>query len=205
MDEAPDKLSIPKTPEDLEALYSSLVENLPVHVTCKDLSGRITFANQSFCRLLGLPRDKVLGKTDFDFFPKELAEKYRHDDMLVERSGQTFSDIEENRSGGDTHFFEVRKMPIRSADGRIIGTQIIFWDVSEQKRAEAELGQERQLLNALLANTPDHIDFKDRDGRYIRVSRAKAWQMGLNSPADAIGKTDWDFFPGRIRATFARG
>ncbi len=195
MDEAPDKTSLTKSHEDLEALYSSLVENLPVHVTCKDLSGRITFANQSFCRLLGLPREKVLGKTDFDFFPKELAEKYRHDDMLVERTGQTFSDIEENRSGGETHFFEVRKMPIRSAEGQIVGTQIIFWDVSEQKRAETELDQERQLLNALLANTPDHIDFKDRDGRYIRVSRAKAWQMGLNSPADATGKTDWDFYP----------
>ncbi len=116
--------------KDLESLFLSLVENLPVHVARKDLSGHITFANQAFCRLLGMSRSEVIGKTDYDFFPKELAEKYRHDDMLVERTGQTFSDIEANYSGGETHYFEVRKTPVCSSTGKVVGTQVIFWDVS---------------------------------------------------------------------------
>ncbi|MCA9241852.1 MAG: PAS domain-containing protein, partial [Planctomycetales bacterium] len=139
--------------KDLESLFESLVENLPVHVARKNLAGRITFANQAFCRLLGMTREEVVGKSDYDFFPKELADKYRHDDMLVERTGQTFSDIEANYSAGETRFFEVRKTPVRSRNGQIVGTQVIFWDVSAHKRTEAELDQERQLLNALLANT----------------------------------------------------
>jgi PAS domain S-box-containing protein len=184
-----------ETEKDLESLFLSLVENLPVHVARKDLTGHITFANQAFCRLLGLSRREVLGKTDYDFFPKELAEKYRHDDMVVEKTGQTFSDIEANYSGGETRYFEVRKTPVRSRTGQVVGTQVIFWDVSAHKRTEAELDQERQLLNALLANTPDHIVFKDAEGRFIRVSRAYAQMIGINDPADAVGKTDADFFP----------
>ncbi len=181
--------------KDLESLFLSLVENLPVHVARKDLSGRITFANQAFCRLLGLPRSEVIGKSDFDFFPKELAEKYRHDDLLVERTRQTFSDIEANYRSGDTRYFEVRKTPVCSRHGNVVGTQVIFWDVSAHKRTEAELDQERQLLNALLANTPDNIFFKDIEGRFIRISRAHARMIGLNDPADAVGKTDADYFP----------
>ena len=54
--------------KDLESLFLSLVENLPVCVARKDRRGKITFANQAFCQLLGLPRESVIGKTDFDFF-----------------------------------------------------------------------------------------------------------------------------------------
>ncbi|MCA9216768.1 MAG: PAS domain-containing protein [Planctomycetales bacterium] len=179
---------------DVEALYLSLVENLPVSVARKDLAGRITFANQAFCSLLELDLEDVLGKTDFDLYPEELASKYRHDDKLVQTTGQTFSDIEQNFSGGDTHYFEVRKTPIRDNEGNIQGTQVIFWDVSAHKRIEAELDQERQLLNALLANTPDNIYFKDREGRFIRISRAMAHRLGLNHPADATQKSDRHFF-----------
>ncbi len=181
--------------KDMESLYLALVDNLPVHVARKDLSGKITFANHAYCRLVGLGREEVLGKTDYDFFPKELAEKYRHDDMLVERTGEMFSGVEANYSGGETRHFEVRKTAIRSTNGDIVGTQVMFWDVSAYKQAVAELDRERQLLNALLANTPDNIYFKDVGGRFIRISRAQAQFLGLNDPADAVGKTDHDFFP----------
>ncbi|MCA9198431.1 MAG: PAS domain-containing protein [Planctomycetales bacterium] len=180
---------------DAERLYLSLVEHLPVYVARKNLQGEITFANKAFCDLVNLAPDAVLGKTDFDLFPKELAEKYRLNDKWVQTTGNTFADIEKNFSGGETHYFQVRKTPVHNPNGQVIGTQVIFWDVSEHKRAEAKLDQERQLLNALLANTPDNIYFKDQDGRFIRISRAKAQRMALNHPADAVGKTDRDFFP----------
>ena len=195
MDEATNPKPDVELVKDMESLYLSLVENLPVHVARKDLSGKITFANRAFCRLVGLGREEVLGKTDYDFFPKELAEKYRHDDMLVERTGEMFSGVEANYSGGKTRHFEVRKTPIRSTSGDIVGTQVMFWDVSDYKQAVAELDRERQLLNALLANTPDNIYFKDMGGRFIRISRAQAKFLGINDPADAVDKTDHDFFP----------
>ncbi|MHC4178443.1 MAG: PAS domain-containing protein, partial [Planctomycetota bacterium] len=65
---------------DSEALYSSLVESLPIHVLRKDLDGRFTYANRSFCDLIGKRLEEIVGKTDFDFYPAELAEKYRRND-----------------------------------------------------------------------------------------------------------------------------
>ena len=57
-------------------------------ILCKDLEGRFTFANQKFCAELGHTLEEIKGKTDLDFFPKELAEKYRRDDkdVLAKRS-----------------------------------------------------------------------------------------------------------------------
>ena len=57
-------------------------------ILCKDLEGRFTFANQKFCAELGRTLEEIKGKTDFDFFPKELAEKYRRDDKDVLGNGQ---------------------------------------------------------------------------------------------------------------------
>ncbi len=68
-----------------EAHYLSLVENLPIHVIRKDVEGRFTFASPSFCELLGRPLASIVGKTDLDFYPPDLANKYRADDMRVLR------------------------------------------------------------------------------------------------------------------------
>ncbi|PYK97533.1 MAG: hypothetical protein DME19_15945, partial [Verrucomicrobia bacterium] len=64
---------------DSEILYHSLVESLPQNIFRKDKDGRFTFGNTKFCAELGLPLDQILGKTDFEFFPKQLAEKYQRD------------------------------------------------------------------------------------------------------------------------------
>lgn len=93
-----------KAIKDSQALYSSLVENLPVHVLRKDLDGRFTFANQSFCDLLGKPLEEIIGKTDFDFYPEELAQKYRQDDQRVQETGELFEAIEENKRNGEVRY-----------------------------------------------------------------------------------------------------
>ncbi|HMP74835.1 MAG TPA: SpoIIE family protein phosphatase [Kiritimatiellia bacterium] len=64
---------------------------------------------------------------------------------------------------------------------------------AEHKPAPAPLDDSR-LLRLLLENNPDHIYFKDREGRLLRVNHAVAHWYGLADPADAVGKTDRDFF-----------
>ena len=108
-----------KVIRDSQALYSSLVENLPVHVLRKDLDGRFTFANQAFCDLLGKRFDEVNGKTDFDLFPTELAQKYREDDRRVVETGTLLEAVEENRSDGGTRYVpgnEIRGARCRRGD-----------------------------------------------------------------------------------------
>ncbi len=78
--------------QQTEVFYHSLVETIPQMILCKDLEGRFTFANQKFCAELGHTLEDIKGKTDLDFFPKELAEKYRRDDKdVLERASRSTS------------------------------------------------------------------------------------------------------------------
>ncbi len=67
-------------------------------------------------------------------------------------------------------------------------------DRGKRRKAEEKLKHERDLLNSLLDNSPDHIYFKDRESRFTRVNTAQAKLLGCSKPADIIGKTDFDFF-----------
>jgi two-component system NtrC family sensor kinase len=76
---------------------------------------------------------------------------------------------------------------------------VLTWSalVAAERRldvARAELAEERQLLRAFLETTPDHVYFKDLESRFIRVSHAQAAKLGLAEPADAVGRTDFEFF-----------
>lgn len=149
---------------DSEALYSSLVENLPVHVLRKDCQGRFTFANRSFCALLGRSIDEIVGKTDFDLYPEALARKYRRDDQSVAETGRLFDDEEQNVQDGRTHYVHVMKSPVRDAAGKIVGIQVVFWDVTERKEAEAALERAKlaaeaasRAKSAFLANVSHEI------------------------------------------------
>lgn len=126
--------------ENTEAFYYSLVENIPQFIFCKDLAGNFTFVNQRFCELLGKSLHEVIGKNDYDFYPGELARKYREDDRKVIEQNRIFEDIEENKSPGrETSYVHVVKTPIHDANGTIIGMQGIFWDITKRKKAEEEL------------------------------------------------------------------
>jgi two-component system, sensor histidine kinase and response regulator len=177
-----------------EVLYHSLVEHLPQNIFRKDLQGRITFANPRYCGELKRPLADLLGRTDFDLFPAELAAKYRHDDRRVMEIGETLDTVEEHQTPDGKIYVHVVKTPLRDPDGEVIGVQGMFWDVTQEKLMEQQLAHERELLRKLLDTIPDRIYFKDRDSRFLKVSRALAEQFGMGDPEAVVGKTDFDFF-----------
>ena len=178
-----------------EAIYHSLVESLPLHVLRKDVDGRVVFGNQRHCQSLGAMRQQLIGKTDFDLFPPELAEKYTRDDRQVLETGSVLHEVEEHQTpGGQKTYVEVLKGPVRDRQGRTVGIQVMFWDVTERKQAEAALQYERYLLRTLLDNIPDAIYFKNEQSKFVRISKGLADKFGLHDAWEAIGKSDADFF-----------
>jgi len=181
--------------KDSESLYHSLLEGLPVMVLRKDLQGRFTFANQRFCAELGKSIAEIVGKTDFDFFPPELAAKYQQDDRRVTGTRTTFETVEGHVvAGGQKCFVQVIKTPVYDGTGNVVGLLGIFWDVTDKHRAEAALEHERYLLHTLMDNLPDRIYFKDRQSHFLRNNRAHLRRFGLHDAAQMAGKSDFDFF-----------
>src|SRR6266496_4666386 len=142
----------------------------------KDLSERFTFANQRFCQLLGKPLEEIIGKTDWDFYPPELAAKYQTDDREVIRTGKTFETVEENVApNGEKIYVQVVKTPIRDANGHILGTQCIFWDITERKRFEEQLQQKNQeLASSEAALRKSHEELKSAQLQLIQAEKMES-------------------------------
>jgi PAS domain S-box-containing protein len=140
-----------------EALYHSLVENLPCVVLRKDLEGRWTFANHRCCEFLGRPLNQLLGKTDLDIYPPGLTEKYRRDDRQVMETGGVLEDIEEVVVVGGRRYVHVLKTAVRDAAGKVTGVQAIGWDVTERKLAEEELRKSRERFELAVQGSQDGL------------------------------------------------
>jgi len=132
-----------------EALYQSLAECLPLNVIRKNLDGQIVFVNGRFCETAERSLDELVGKTDFDLYPEELAAKYRQDDAKVMATGEVFEDIEAHRRpDGQVIYVQVLKTPIRDAHGTVAGIQVVFWDVTEQRQAAEAMQEAKEAAEA---------------------------------------------------------
>ncbi len=131
-----------------EALYASLVESLPLHVIRKDMEGKVVFGNQLYCESIGKPLREILGKTDFDLFPPDLARKYVDDDKKVLASGMVFNEIEEHQNqDGERVFVELFKSPVRDSQGKVTGIQVMYWDVTERSALMKRSARRRRRLS----------------------------------------------------------
>jgi PAS domain S-box-containing protein len=187
-----------KALRDSEALYHSLVETLPVCLFRKDRQGRFAFANQPFCAELKRSLADILGKTDRDFYPAELAQKYMSDDRRVIETGELFEDIEEHRNAdGGKSYVRVLKAPLRDSRAEVIGMQGIFWDISDRKRAEEELARAaaefrvaRRIQQKLFPTSTPQIAGMDIGSATFGFDIG-----GASYPAEAIGGDYYDYLP----------
>jgi len=170
------------------ALYHSLVQNLPQNIFRKDLEGRFTFANGRFCATLGKRLEDILGRSDFDLFPAELARKYQEDDRKIIKSGKNFETVEEHRPpGGSQIFVQVVKTPVHDARGAIIGVQGMFWDVTELHNAQRALESSEQRYALAVEGANDGLwDWDLRNGELYLAPR---WKSMLGFEDHELGKS----------------
>ncbi|WP_182867960.1 PAS domain-containing protein [Rhodopirellula sp. JC639] len=146
-------------------LVHVVVDDLPLNIILKDVDGRFLYVNHETCELIGQSAEQILGKTDFDLFPRDLAQNYRDDDHQVMRQGQPMTQVEPNLAGKVDRSVLVRKSPVLDPDGKLFGVIAAFSDVTAHEVAQADFEQEKFLFHTLLDHLPDFIYFKDRDSR----------------------------------------
>ena len=173
---------------DAHAVYRSLVDNMPVCMFRKDLQGRLTFANLTYCRELGIDPEHILGKTDHDLFPAELAEKYLANDRQVILSGKIFEDIESHLTpDGKMLYVHVLKSPALDSEGKTIGVQAVFWDVTDRKLAEEELRASEARTKAIFEGSLDCMVITNEHGAIVEFNRAAERTFGY-SRKEVFGK-----------------
>ncbi len=135
-----------------EQHYRTLLENLPQMIFLKDRYSTYVSCNELYARMLGLKPGEIAGKSDFEFYPRELAEKYRRDDNEVMTSGTVREMDEDIEIKGERRIIHTVKSPVKDAQGIVQGVLGIFWDVTDQKahettrqRLEAQLRQSQKM------------------------------------------------------------
>jgi PAS domain S-box-containing protein len=137
---------VEKSLRDSEALFESLVVSLPQNNFRKDREGCFVYANQRFCQTIKKPLKDILGRTDFDLFPADLASKYVSDDRHLLEDGEPLETIEEHRTpDGKRLVVQVVKTAVRDSLGIIVGVQGIFWDITEKTLAQEMLKHSESL------------------------------------------------------------
>ena len=136
-----------------ESKYRMLLESLPQKIFLKDRKSVYLSCNDNYARDLKIEREQIAGRTDYDFYPKELADKYRADDKRVMESGKVESLEEKYLLDSQEIFVQTVKTPVKDNEGNVTGVLGIFWDISERKKTEERLQEaESRLRQALLAS-----------------------------------------------------
>jgi PAS domain S-box-containing protein len=131
----------------------TILDNLPMLAWLKDSEGRFLRVNRQFATLSGLSWNGIIGHTDLDVWPHELAEAYRADDreVMTSRSG-----IQREELVG-TEWFETFKSPIIDATDTVIGTVGVAQNITERRNLQEKLQQSHNLLQSLTDQVPGLI------------------------------------------------
>ncbi len=126
---------------------NNLVESLPQFIDQKDVSGRYTFVTEFVCRAFGREREEMLGLTEGDLFPPEMAQPRISRHELVVAGRKAIEAVERLAlPDGSMRWLKSITMPLSDEGGGLLGTQSVAWDVTELKRAEEALVQAHEDL-----------------------------------------------------------
>ncbi len=123
-------------------LLRSLIDNAPDYIYVKDTESRFVTGNPALLGIMGVASvDDLVGKTDFDFYPGELATKYFDDERAIIQSGQPLLQQEERvvDASGNPGWISTTKVPLRDTEGQIFGLVGMGRDITDRKQAEEAL------------------------------------------------------------------
>lgn len=128
-----------------ERLLQEMIDGSPSMIFLKDIEGRFVVINKILERLLGITRDELKGKTDYDLFPKEAADRYREYDRQVIETGRAIQVEEVATLQGREFVFLANKFPLHDEQGNIYAVCGISHDITERKRAAAAVKEAERL------------------------------------------------------------
>ena len=149
--------------EAKETQFRTLIDNLPSKVFLKNRNSVYMVCNENYANDLGIKPGEIAGKTDYDFFPTHLAEKYRADDKRVMESGEIenleddYSTIGDFLKNDQKMIINTVKIPIRDNAGNVTGLLGFFWDITARRSAEELLRESENRYRNIFVSSRDAI------------------------------------------------
>ena len=170
-------------------ILRTLIDNVPDFMYVKDMDCKFVLANSVCARAMGAATtEELIGKCDFDYYPRELAKTFYDDEIAILRSGQSMHYKEElNIDGeGNVHHLLTTKVPVRDNNGQIVGIAGIGRDISARKKMEDALRQAEQKYRGIFDKAIVGIFQSSPEGRLLSVNPAMAFAFRYNSPEEMI-------------------
>ncbi len=164
-------LTTPDTGSRDSDLLRTLIDTLPDSIYVKDTDGRYILDNLAHMRHVGAASTgDVAGKTVFDLFPAEIAQRFHADDDAILRSGKPLLNREEPivDKDGTRRWISTTKAPFRDSAGRILGLVCLSRDISEERRAKEDL------LHALASLKEAHKNLRDLQMQLVDAEKMKS-------------------------------
>jgi PAS domain S-box-containing protein len=167
----------------------ALIDNIPDFAYVKDLESRFLVANSHLARVVGAGTpEELLGKTDFDFFPPEIAKAFFEDEQNVIRSGQPLFNREEKGMDGEGSevYILTTKVPVRDNNGQVTGIAGIGRDITARKKMENALLEAERNYRGIFDKAIVGIFQSTPEGRFLSVNPSMAFTFGYDSPEEMI-------------------
>jgi len=141
----------------------TMVDLIPAFIYAKDAQSRFTACNKLVANRMGVEPEGLIGKTDFDFFPREMAEKFFSDEQALIKSGKALIDLEEfayDKTSGMDRVILTSKVPLHDEAGNVTGIVGTGFDITERKAAEARMasGERLESIGRLAAGVAHEIN-----------------------------------------------